>query len=177
MGGTIALARSPQGGARFRFGLTLLDCGPERHAAVEAMAEPTPHETLHVLVADDNATNRFVATRLLEMFGCTHETAENGAEALEAASIRRFDLILMDIKMPVMDGVAATLAIRRLPGIAGRTPILALTANADPRDEADYIAAGMNGVAQKPIQPDALLNAIRLVLGAEPITAVEAVAA
>ena len=73
--------------------------------AAETLAEPTPHETLHVLVADDNATNRFVATRLLEMFGCTHETVENGAEALEAAAIRPFDLILMDIQMPVMDGV------------------------------------------------------------------------
>ena len=66
--------------------------------------------------------------------------------------------------MPVMDGVAATRAIRALSGPAGTLPILALTANADERDELDYIAAGMNGVAQKPIQPDALLNAIRMVL-------------
>ena len=174
MGGTIGLARSPQGGARFRFTLDLPDCGPEMRAAARPVAEPTPHETLHVLVADDNATNRFVATRLLEMFGCTHETAENGAEALEAASIRSFDLILMDIKMPVMDGVAATRAIRRLPGAAGRTPILALTANADPRDEVEYVAAGMNGVAQKPIQPDALLNAMRLALGSQPAVEAEA---
>lgn len=70
----------------------------------------------------------------------------------------------MDIKMPVMDGVAATRAIRALPGPAGVVPILALTANADPRDEIEYRAAGMDGVAQKPIQPDALLNAIRKVL-------------
>ncbi|WP_426037806.1 ATP-binding protein [Brevundimonas sp. DC300-4] len=174
MGGTIGLTRSPRGGARFRFSLDLPDCGPETRAVAEVVAEPTPHETLHVLVTDDNATNRFVATRLLEMFGCTHETAENGAEALEAASLRPFDLILMDIKMPVMDGVTATRAIRRLPGAAGHTPILALTANADPRDEADYVAAGMNGVAQKPIQPDTLLNAIRLALGS---TVVEAEAA
>ncbi|MNX90100.1 hybrid sensory histidine kinase BarA [compost metagenome] len=66
--------------------------------------------------------------------------------------------------MPVMDGVAATRAIRALPGPASAVPILALTANADPRDEAEYLAAGMDGVAQKPIQPDALLNAIRLAL-------------
>jgi two-component system, sensor histidine kinase len=166
MGGTIGLSRSPQGGARFQFTLHLPCCGPEMRAGRDAMAEPTPHETLHVLVADDNPTNRFVATRLLEMFGCTHEAVADGAEALEAARTRPFDLILMDIKMPVMDGVAATRAIRALPGPAGRVPILALTANADPRDEADYIAAGMNGVASKPIQPDALLNAIRRVMGA-----------
>jgi two-component system, sensor histidine kinase len=128
------------------------------------MAEPIPHETLHVLVVDDNAANRFVAAKLLEMFNCTVELAENGQEALDAVSNRPFDLALMDIKMPVMDGIAATRAIRALPGPAARLPILALTANADERDELDYVAAGMNGVAQKPIQPDALLNAIRLVL-------------
>ena len=165
MGGTIGLARSPQGGARFHFTLHLPCCVPEMRPAGITMAEPTPHETLHVLIADDNPTNRFVAARLLEMFGCTHEAVVDGAEALEAARLRRFDLILMDIKMPVMDGVASTRAIRALPGPAGQVPILALTANADPRDEADYLAAGMNGVASKPIQPDTLLNAIRRALG------------
>ncbi|MFC5345012.1 ATP-binding protein [Brevundimonas staleyi] len=173
MGGTIGLARSPQGGARFHFTLDLPCCGPEMRAA-EAAAEPTPHETLHVLVADDNQANRFVASHLLEMFGCTCEVVEDGAQALEAATQRPFDLILMDIKMPVMDGVAATRAIRRLSGPAGRTPILALTANADERDAAEYTAAGMNGVAQKPIQPDALLNAIRLALGTEPVIEAQA---
>lgn len=168
MGGTIGLDRSPQGGARFHFALDLEPCVGEMRA-IETMADPTPHETLHVLVADDNQANRFVASNLLEMFGCTCEVVDDGAQALEAATHRPFDLILMDIKMPVMDGVAATRAIRRLPGAAGRTPILALTANADDRDAAEYTAAGMNGVAQKPIQPDALLNAIRLALGAEPI--------
>jgi len=181
MGGSIAQSRSPQGGARFHFTLALPCCGPEMRAAAaaDAVAAPTAHDTLHVLVADDNATNRFVATRLLEMFGCSHETADDGAQALEAASNRPFDLILMDIKMPVMDGVAATRAIRALSGPAGRVPILALTANADERDETLYIAAGMNGVASKPIQADALLNAIRLALGAEVVEAevVEAVAA
>jgi signal transduction histidine kinase/ActR/RegA family two-component response regulator len=169
MGGDIALSRSPQGGARFHFSLSLPSCGPEMRATTDVVAPPTPHETLHVLVADDNATNRFVAARLLEMFGCTLELVEDGAQALEAVSMRPFDLILMDIKMPVMDGVEATRAIRALPGPAGRVPILALTANADARDEVEYLAAGMNGVAQKPIQPDALLNAIRLALSGEPV--------
>ena len=174
MGGSIGVGRSPQDGARFHFTLALPCCGPEMRAAAEVMAEPTPHETLHVLIADDNATNRFVAARLLEMFGCSHEVVEDGAQAVEAARTRPFDLILMDIKMPVMDGVAATRAIRALPGPAGRIPILALTANADDRDAAEYGAAGMNGVAQKPIQPDALLNAIRLALGAGPVEGAEA---
>jgi signal transduction histidine kinase/ActR/RegA family two-component response regulator len=169
MGGSIGVGQSPQGGARFEFSLTLPSCGPEMRAAATAMAEPTSHDAIHLLVADDNATNRFVASRLLEMFGCTLELVEDGAQALEAATNRRFDLILMDIKMPVLDGVAATRAIRALPGPAGQVPILALTANADDRDADEYRAAGMNGVAQKPIQPDALLNAIRLALGPDPV--------
>ena len=163
MGGAISLGASPQGGARFQVRLPLR-VASESAAPAPAMAEPTPHDTLHVLVVDDNATNRFVAGKLLEMFGCTCEMAENGHEAVDAVMARPFDLALMDIKMPVMDGVAATRAIRALPGPAHALPILALTANADERDELDYIAAGMNGVAQKPIQPDALLNAIRMVL-------------
>lgn len=164
MGGTIGLSTSPQGGARFQVALPLTACPADAIPAPAPLAEPTPHDTLHVLVVDDNAANRFVAGKLLEMFGCSAEMAENGAEAVAAVQARRFDLVLMDIKMPVMDGVAAAHAIRALPGPAARLPILALTANADERDEADYVAAGMNGVAQKPIQPDALLNAIRLVL-------------
>jgi two-component system, sensor histidine kinase len=164
MDGTIGLGVSPLGGARFHVVLPLSACPADETGAATPMAELTPHDTLHVLVVDDNPTNRFVAAKLLEMFDCTAEMAENGQEALEAVQARPFDLVLMDIKMPVMDGLAATRAIRALPGPVARLPILALTANADERDELDYIAAGMNGVAQKPIQPDVLLNAMRLVL-------------
>lgn len=168
MDGQIAVERSPQGGARFRFNVVLPCAGPEMRAAAVQMAEPTPHATLHVLVVDDNATNRFVAAKVLELFGCTSETAEDGREAVARVQESPFDLVLMDVKMPVMDGVQATRAIRGLPGPVAGIPILALTANADPRDEVEYLAAGMNGVAQKPIQPDALLNAIRLALGSSP---------
>ncbi|HAD83602.1 MAG TPA: response regulator receiver protein, partial [Brevundimonas sp.] len=164
MDGKLAVERSPQGGARFRFDLRLPLAEADGLRNPEALADPTAHATLHVLVVDDNAANRFVAGKVLELFGCTHETAENGRQAVERAAATAFDLILMDVKMPVMDGVSATRAIRNLPGPAAALPILALTANADPRDETAYLAAGMDGVAQKPIQPEALLNAIRLVL-------------
>ena len=174
MNGRLGLERSPDGGARFRLELALPCAGPEQRVEAD-LAEPTPHDTLHVLVVDDNATNRFVASRVLDLFGCTSDTAENGAEAVEQVRTGRYDLVLMDIKMPVMDGIAATRAIRALPGPAGKLPILALTANADPRDEVVYRAAGMDGVAQKPIQPDVLLNAVRMVLarptGAAPVSA------
>lgn len=165
MSGSIAVERSPQGGARFRFNLSLPGSSREIRAAAMQMAEPTGHSTLHVLVVDDNATNRFVAGKVLELFGCTSEAVEDGQRAVESVQAGAFDLVLMDIKMPVMDGVRATRIIRSLAGPVAGIPILALTANADPRDEAEYLAAGMNGVAQKPIQPDALLSAIRLVMG------------
>ena len=163
MDGAISVGQSPQGGARFLFTLNLPGAGAEVLAAAEKMAEPTPHETLHVLVVDDNPTNRFVAGKVLELFGCTSDAAENGLEAVQRVQATPFDLVLMDIKMPVMDGVEATRAIRALQNPVSRIPILALTANADPRDEIEYLAAGMDGVSQKPIEPDALLNAIRTV--------------
>ncbi|MBW8302417.1 MAG: response regulator [Brevundimonas sp.] len=166
MDGRITVDRSRDGGARFALDLHL-PLADATVAGVVRMEAPTSHDTLHVLIVDDNPTNRFVAAKVLELFGCTSESVENGLAAVERVQAASFDLVLMDIKMPVMDGVEATRAIRALAGAAARLPILALTANADPRDEADYLAAGMDGVAQKPIQPDALLNAIRRVLNGE----------
>jgi CheY-like chemotaxis protein len=117
-----------------------------------------------VLVVDDNATTRMVAEALCEMFDCTSECAEDGVEAVEAARSGRFDLILMDIRMPRMDGVEATRSIRALPGSAGQVPIIALTANADPEDAKSYIEAGMHSVVEKPIKPERLLQAMNAAL-------------
>jgi CheY-like chemotaxis protein len=99
------------------------------------------------------------------MFGCSFEAVENGAEAVEAVRGGAFDLVLMDIKMPVMDGVQATRAIRALGDGKGSIPVLALTANADDHDARDYLVAGMDAVVSKPIQPDVLLDAIRRAMG------------
>ncbi len=118
----------------------------------------------HVLVVDDNATNRMVAEALCEMFGCTSEAVEDGVDAVEYAATGRFDVALMDIKMPRMDGVEATLAIRALPGAARDLPIIALTANADPDDVKRYLSIGMCDVVDKPIKSDILRNAIRAAL-------------
>jgi CheY-like chemotaxis protein len=87
---------------------------------------------------------------------------------VEAAAGGRFDLILMDIKMPNLDGVGATRRIRALAGAAADTPILALTANADPWDAAGYLAQGMNGVVEKPIKAERLLAAINELFAADP---------
>ena len=126
---------------------------------------------LHVLVVDDNATNRMVAEGLCEMFDCTSESAVDGVEAVEAAKTGRFDLILMDIKMPRMDGMEATRIIRGLPGAAGKTPIIALTANADPEDAKAYVACGMCSVVEKPIKPERLLLAMNAALDRLPDSA------
>lgn len=169
MGGSIRVEAAPGGGACFAFDLSLPAAQPRDRDAPPEMVEPTPHETVHVLVADDNPTNRFLAGKLLEMFGCTADMVEDGRAALEAVQERPYDLVLMDIKMPGMDGVEATRAIRALDGPAAALPILALTANADERDAEAYLAAGMDGVVQKPIQPDVLLNGIRRVLSRAPL--------
>ena len=135
-------------------------------ASENPVEEPQAAErSAHVLVVDDNATNRMVAQALCEMFDCTCESANDGAEAVEAARAGRFDLILMDIKMPVMDGVAATREIRALGGPASLVPIIALTANAEPEDAQGYLDAGMNGVVEKPMKPEHLLAALQAALG------------
>jgi signal transduction histidine kinase/ActR/RegA family two-component response regulator len=137
----------------------------EPQARSPAVGEAQRVHGAHVLVVDDNATNRMVAEGLCEMFGCTSECAEDGEDAVEMARSGRFDLILMDIKMPRMDGMEATRAIRQLPGKAGQAPIIALTANADPEDAKAYIACGMASVVEKPIKPERLLDAMNAALG------------
>jgi CheY-like chemotaxis protein len=128
----------------------------------------------HILIVDDNATNRMVAEALCDMFDCTSEQAVDGVEAVEMARGGRFDLILMDIKMPRMDGVAATRAIREMGGRIGQTPIVALTANADPLDVQTYLAAGMQDVVEKPIKPERLAVVLSALLGGEDEAETEA---
>lgn len=148
-----------------------------RAAEVTPHADPVGAYGAHILVVDDNATNRMVAEALCEMFECTSECAVDGVEAVEIAKSGRFDLILMDIKMPRMDGVAATRAIRGLPGLAGAAPIIALTANADPEDARSYLASGMCDVVEKPIKPERLLAAINAALASNVLAADRSAAA
>ena len=160
MGGTIGAERNPAGGLSLTFNLPLFDLPAPCEVALAREAETLSPGALHILIADDNATNRLVAETLCDMFGATTESVEDGLQAVAAAAARRFDLILMDIRMPNLDGVAATRAIRALPGAAGEVPILALTANADPWDAVSYMAQGMNGVVEKPIKAERLMVAI-----------------
>ena len=166
MAGRLAAEANVGAGATMIFHL---DARVSNGAAAEAAhaADEAAHRSAHVLVVDDNATNRMVVEALCEMFDCSTESVVDGLEAVEAAKAGRFDVILMDIKMPRMDGVSATREIRKLSGPAGRVPIIALTANADPDEVAQYLAAGMHGVVEKPIKPDRLLEALDSVLSAE----------
>jgi CheY-like chemotaxis protein len=122
---------------------------------------------LRILLVEDNATNRLIAGRMLEALGARITTADDGVQGVAAATRGAFDLILMDIQMPVMDGVEATHRIRALKGTAGEVPILAMTANAMAHQQAGYLAAGMDGAIAKPLSPTALTQAIAQALTAE----------
>ncbi|WP_309645109.1 ATP-binding protein [Phenylobacterium sp.] len=134
--------------------------------AAPACAAPAPISAsrcltgLRILVVEDNPTNRMVALRILTELGAEVEIARDGAEGVEQAAASAYDLIFMDIQMPVMDGVEAALRIRSLPGQAGETPIVATTANVLPDQIDSYRRAGMDGYVAKPISPAALLAEI-----------------
>ncbi len=119
-----------------------------------------------VLVVEDNPVNQKVAQKFLERLGCNVRVVGDGAEAVEACGHERFDLILMDMQMPVMDGLAATRAIRARESGAGRTPIVALTANVLAGQFQSCLDAGMDDVLAKPLEPARLEDVLeRFVLG------------
>jgi CheY-like chemotaxis protein len=115
-------------------------------------------------VVEDNATNQMVAKLILEELGAVVETADDGALGLAAVQARPFDLVLMDVQMPNMDGVEATLRIRGLDAAAARTPIIGLTANVMERERQTYLMAGMQMVIGKPLDVAELFTAIGRVL-------------
>jgi len=141
-------------------------------ALPEASAEPAP--ALRVLLVEDNPINRKLAQCVLERAGHGVETAESGTAALSALERDRFDLVLMDVQMPGMDGVETTVRIREgEKATGGHIPILALTAHAMPADRTRCLSVGMDGYLVKPIQPRLLLEAVgRLKLGSRGCTPV-----
>jgi len=169
--GRIWAENNPGRGATFAFDISAerAERPVEADSNVSDMVESDMIANPHILIVDDNATNRVVAQALCEMFGCTSETADDGMEALDAIKERDFDLVLMDIKMPRMDGLQATQAIRKLKGPMRDVPIIALTANADPEDARRYIASGMAAVVEKPIKPERLRHAMNAALSAPQV--------
>jgi PAS domain S-box-containing protein len=161
MGGDIGVESSLGQGSTFWFEVSL----PVAAAACpdEAAAEPSVsvHESLRLLVVDDNPVNRELICTLLEPFDLDIQTAADGVEAIEAVSRAAFDVVLMDVQMPNMDGLAATRCIRdaAAPG-ARRVPIIAMTANVLPEQVARCLEAGMDDHVGKPIKPSSLLEAL-----------------
>jgi CheY-like chemotaxis protein/HPt (histidine-containing phosphotransfer) domain-containing protein len=115
---------------------------------------------LRILLAEDMRANRLLVDAVLSKFGIEMVMVQNGALAVEAVREQNFDVVLMDIMMPEMDGLDATRAIRALPGDAANVPIIALTANDSEQDREDYIQRGMNDLVPKPIISGDLIRAI-----------------
>ncbi len=128
------------------------------HSAAEARLREA-HGGARILLAEDNAINQEVALELLHAVGLSVDVAQTGAQALEMARVREYELILMDVQMPEMDGLAATRAIRALP-LPKSPPILALTANVFAEHRAACLAAGMSDHIAKPVEPAALYTTI-----------------
>ena len=115
---------------------------------------------LKILLVEHNQVNQLVATEMLSTQGYLIDVAENGIEGVEAVINGDYDMVLMDIQMPAMNGVEATQAIRALDGDKSSVPIIAVTAHAMHGDRESYLAADMNDYVSKPIDPRLLLEAI-----------------
>ncbi|WP_051328705.1 response regulator [Geminicoccus roseus] len=149
MSGTIGVESSEGEGSLFWFELPMSRGSSERLANIEgAVTEIRP---LRVLVADDVAVNRELVGTMLTRHGHVVECAENGRDAVEMVSHGSYDVVLMDVQMPVMDGIEASRRIRQLPRSAAAVPILALTANVMASERDRCLAAGMNRCLVKPI--------------------------
>lgn len=166
MSGTISVRSAPGEGSVFTVELPLLRAERAPPDAEVATPPPEAARDLCVLVAEDNEVNQLVLRTLLEQIGIIPTVVGNGAEAVEAWSTGCWDLIFMDIQMPVMDGVQATQEIRRREAMSGHAPIpiIALTANVMQHQVEQYASAGMDAVVGKPIQFAKILAAIEQVM-------------
>jgi len=165
MGGSIEAASRPEHGSSFTVVLPLERIGDAPAGAAADAASPapgSPDSALRILAAEDNKINRLVLKTLLKQAGLTPLIVDNGAEAVAAWQSQAWDVILMDVQMPLMDGPTATRAIRDLEAAAGlpRTRIVGLTANAMSHQVAEYLACGMDAVLAKPIEVRKLFEAL-----------------
>jgi TMAO reductase system sensor TorS len=154
MGGTIGVTSAPGHGSTFWFGVAL----PPALAEVKSDAPQaeTAVPPLEILVAEDNPVNQEVALGLLRRRGHRVDVVGNGRAAVEAVREHHYDVVLMDVNMPEMNGIEATREIRQLPGERGRVPVIALSASAMQDETEQCMAAGMLGHLSKPIDPVAL---------------------
>ncbi len=168
MGGDIEARSKPGEGSTFTLHL-LLEPAALPAVAAAAVDHAAPIRQLDILIAEDDDINRQVIGSFLAPDGHRRHFVPDGAAALREVMgrpvDRPFDVILMDVMMPGMDGPTATRHIRALPGPAGETPIIALTANAMAGDREQYLASGMNGYVSKPIDRRVLYRALETLLG------------
>ena len=171
--GTIGVESEEGSGSTFWFSFPLeagklsdLDAGSRLGGAGSFKSDSATRE-LKILVADDNAINQSIVTNILNKLGHQLECADNGAEACALVEEKEFDLILMDIQMPVLGGVDATKWIRAMAGKVSNIPIIACTADAFPEQIVRFKQAGMQDVVTKPINKHALLDTINNVMGEE----------
>jgi CheY-like chemotaxis protein len=158
LGGDVGFEQPAGQGSRFWFTvLAQVVAAPESAPAIPAAR---PGRSLSVLVVEDNPINREVLESLLAAWKHRATSVASGEEAVTAAAEGGYDVVLMDIQMPGIDGVEATRAIRALPGPAGQVPIIAVTANILPDSQAAYREAGMACVVPKPVRPQALADAL-----------------
>jgi signal transduction histidine kinase/DNA-binding response OmpR family regulator len=172
MGGEIKVISTPGQGSTFRFSLTL---PVAEHMALPEHDDQTVYaelktriaalgRPLRVLIVDDDATNRLVAAKMLKEFEVQNNMACDGVEAITAASSFSYDVILMDVRMPEMDGLQATRTIRARAGRLQTVPIIAFTANAFAEDVEACREAGMNDLVVKPVRKKVMVEAILRVL-------------
>ncbi|KRQ03439.1 ATP-binding protein [Bradyrhizobium manausense] len=178
MGGTIGVTSTPDEGSTFRFTLVLpwsqaqtsdQDAGREESDDLKARIAGLDRP-LKVLVAEDDAVNRMVVSKMLAAFDVELRVVSDGVEAVAAVSERDYDIVLMDVRMPEMDGLAATRAIRAGGGRFAALPIVALTANAFPEDVTICREAGMSDFLAKPLRKPALVAALLRALDGHVMT-------
>lgn len=166
MGGDIAVESAPGEGSLFRFTIRCREGQAVAASPIEFRAAPVVkgEPAGQILVVEDNAVNQLLVRKLLDRAGYRATVASDGEQALALLKKGRFDLILMDVQLPGMDGVSVTRHIRAMSGPQARLPVIALTANAMSGDRDRYLEAGMNDYVSKPIDAVQLFEAIARLL-------------
>ena len=160
MGGSVSAVSVPGQGSEFRAVLVLAVGAPFSATLTNGALPARSEHALHILVAEDNPVNQILIKALLDQLGHHCDIVPNGVEVLRQVQAAPYDLILMDIQMPELDGETAARQIRAWPGPLSRIPIIAMTANAMTEDRAAYLAAGMDDYVAKPINAHLLGAAI-----------------